>query len=259
MTESDCIKELQALTGNERIIFTKRGNESILLSLKYAKSIGKTKVFIQDQGGWITYLQYPKKAGLEMIKVKTDYGLVREIDIDDKSVVLINSMPGYAYPQEMEWIADKCNKVGALLINDVSGSIGRENAKVGDIIIGSFGKWKPVDLEHGGFIATDESIYNRILQPKDPPVDFSNLLKKLKILPKRLDLFSRTNKKIKKDLDSYDIIHKELDGINVIVKFPKNDIIDYCERNKYEYTVCPRYIRVNDDAISIEVKRLISW
>ena len=36
----------------------------------------------------------------------------------------------------------------------------------------------------------------------------------------------------------------------------KDKIIKYCKENNYEYTLCPRYIRVNENAVSIEVKRL---
>ena len=35
----------------------------------------------------------------------------------------------------------------------------------------------------------------------------------------------------------------------------KKELIAYCEKNGYEYTECPRYIRVLENAISIEVKR----
>ena len=36
----------------------------------------------------------------------------------------------------------------------------------------------------------------------------------------------------------------------------KQRIIDYCNENNLEFTECPRYIRINEPAISIEVKRL---
>ena len=35
-----------------------------------------------------------------------------------------------------------------------------------------------------------------------------------------------------------------------------DELIQYCKDNSYEYTECPRYIRVNCKAISIEVKRI---
>ena len=43
--------------------------------------------------------------------------------------------------------------------------------------------------------------------------------------------------------------------------FPKIEeemkkIINYCDNNKLPYTECPRYIRINQKAISIEIKKL---
>ena len=49
-------------------------------------------------------------------------------------------------------------------------------------------------------------------------------------------------------------------GINVIILFEnekeKKEIITYCEKNHLEYTLCPREIRVLDNAVSVEIKRL---
>ena len=71
-------------------------------------------------------------------------------------------------------------------------------------------------------------------------------------------IFAR--KKILEDLQSFEIIHKKNQGINVIIKFDddevKQRIIDYCKENNLEFTECPRYIRIKEPAISIEVKRL---
>jgi hypothetical protein len=36
----------------------------------------------------------------------------------------------------------------------------------------------------------------------------------------------------------------------------KNKIKTYCEKNKYEFVECPKMIKVNAEAISIEVKRI---
>jgi len=60
-------------------------------------------------------------------------------------------------------------------------------------------------------------------------------------------------------LKDFKIIHAEEEGFNVVVRF-KNDeekekILKYCEQKEYEYTICPRYIRVNENAVCIEVKR----
>ncbi|MBW2972916.1 DegT/DnrJ/EryC1/StrS family aminotransferase [Candidatus Woesearchaeota archaeon] len=253
-------EKLQELTGKKKIKLVESGDHAILSVLKFLKSIGKEKVLIQDQGGWLTYRDYPKKAGLEKVELKTDYGIIDISDLkekaDEKSVLLVNSLNGYFSEQPMEEITEICAEKKCLLVNDASGSIGTELAQIGDIIIGSFGKDKPVNLHYGGFIAFDE----------DYSFEGEFDSAKLAALDEELDkLFARQLRwngmhwKIKADLKDFDIIHKEKTGINVIVKFKdekeKEKIIKYCDENKLPYTICPRYIRVNCDAVSIEVKR----
>jgi hypothetical protein len=258
-------EKLKELTGNKYIQLTEKGNESVLIALTLAKDLDKEKVLIQDQGGWITYKQYPEKLGLEIIELKTNYGLIDLNDLEDKadenSVLLINSTPGYAAFEDMQKIADICKKKKCLLINDVSGSIGTEIAKIGDIVFGSFGRWKPINLEYGGFIATNnDGYYQEFEASYFDEHKYDDLLEKFKELPSRLKKFEEARKKILDELSSFKIIHKDKDGINVIVKFVDDEvkqiIIDYCKENKLEFTECPRYIRIKEPAISIEVKRL---
>ena len=64
---------LQGLLGKKKIFLTQSGDHSILYSLELAKKLGKEKVFIQDQGGWLTYRDYPKKLKMQKIELKTDY------------------------------------------------------------------------------------------------------------------------------------------------------------------------------------------
>src|SRR3989344_5450463 len=260
-----CIDILKRLTGKKHIYFTDRGNTSLLLALKLAKELGKKKIFTQDQGGWLTYEQYIKEQGFEMVSLESDYGLVKLADLEKKaaedSALLINSMPGYFCLQEnMAEIHKLFRKKKALLINDVSGSIGTDAAKHGDVIVGSFGRWKPVNAEYGGFIAADEHadfFSGNKVEVKD---FFKELYEKLSGLHKRLKEFEKNSGKIKHELRDYDIIHREKKGINVIVKMhgpeEEAEIIDYCKYRGYDTTLCPRYIRVLDDAISIEIKRL---
>ena len=102
----------------------------------------------------------------------------------------------------------------------------------------------------------DKSILDDAVFEKDK---IPKLMEKLKLLPERLEMLKKHTLKIKKDLGELDIIHPENNGINVIIKFKdkfeRERIINYCEKHDYEYTECPRYIRVNCNAISIEVKR----
>jgi hypothetical protein len=173
-------------------------------------------------------------------------------------------MPGYFCVQEnMKKIWDLCREKKCFLINDVSGSIGKQAAKYGDLIIGSFGRWKPINNEYGGFIGHDEKTYVGFFKEnieKVVDIDYKELVNKLENLDKRLKNLYKITKKIKEDLKEHDIIHKESKGINVVVRFssPSEELnlIGYCKLNNYEYTQCPRYIRVIEPAISIEVKRL---
>ena len=278
---------LKNLTNKKNILITKRGNQSIKDVVKLAKELGREKVLIQDQGGWITYKQFAHKQGLMCIDIKTDYGLTDLEDLekkaDGKSIFIINSLTGYYADEKMNKISKICQRKHCLLINDVSGSIGLKLAKYGDLILGSFNKWKPLNLFTGGFLAFNNQIpwkFEITDNIKKPVQKFFNLeeyfkeyeefpLKttklerlnqKIKDLNKRHKFFTKIHWKIKKDLKKHEILHKKHHGINVIIKYSdeeeKNAIIKYCEDNKFEYTECPRYIRVNEQAISIEVKRL---
>ncbi|MFH1849635.1 MAG: hypothetical protein ABH879_05600 [archaeon] len=249
--KDEVVGRLKELSGKSHVRVTERGNAAIVQALRYAN---RKLVYIQDQGGWITYRQYPKKLGYETIELRTDFGIVEDIAPEPDSALLINTLPGYFCEQPMDDIVRVCKDANCLIINDVSGSIGRGVARVGDLIVGSFGKWKPVNLEHGGFIASDNP-----LPGEDAQIDYPRLRELLKNLDARLKNLQKISDIIKKDLCIHRIIHAENNGINVIVQFgsdaEKNSIVSYCEKNKYEYTICPRYIRVNTDAVSIEVKR----
>ena len=267
MTLNYCIGRLRELTGKRNIFFTDRGNSSILLSLKIAKSLGKKRLFLQDQGGWITYGQYGRQLKYDISGLETDYGLILVKKLEGKlgpdSVLLMNSMPGYfALQGNMKIIANLCKKENSLLINDVSGSIGQDDSRYGDLIVGSFGEWKPLEVGRGGFIAYDNAEYFAFFKEnfKKAPGDiFSVLRTQLNSLPQKTKGLYERQKTIKVQLKEFDIIHRSKKGFNVIIKHnddgEKKKILDFCKLNGYEFTFCPRYIRVLEQAISIEVKR----
>ncbi len=257
---------LKILTDKKHVWFTSRCNESIKAAMKIVANIGRHIVLYQEEGGWLTYEKYIKQAGLEPIKMVTNDGLIyeRELEQYDYDIaLLLNSMPGYAANHDMNTVYSYCIKNDAFLVNDVSGSIGSKNAKIGDIIVGSFNKAKPIDLGRGGFIATNElHLFKQAkeLLGEEPDMDYETLSYKLKNLEKRRAFLIARARKIKKDLIAHKIVHPKHNGFNVIVRFDspkeKNEIIAYCKTNHLEYTQCPREIRILDDAISIEVKRL---
>jgi hypothetical protein len=163
--------------------------------------------------------------------------------------------------QPLDEILQTCKKNNILFFNDATGSIGHEQAKQGDVVFASFGEHKPINLGEGAFIATDNLEYYNFLKQNNSEVsiDFDALFLNLRHLDQRLQMLSQMTDKIKKDLKNYNIVHRESKGINVIVKYmnepEKQKIIKYCEKNNLEYRECPLNIRINEPAISIEVKR----
>lgn len=261
----EVLSKIKELTGQNYAQLTERGNKSIKIVFDLAQKLDKKKVLIPDQGGWITYKQYPPKFGLEIVEVKTDFGLLDMNDLvtkaDETSILVCCSMPGYIAVDNFQEIVKQCSSLGCLVVNDASGTLGTDYAKMGDIIIGSFGKWKPVNLEYGGFIATNNlEMYTEFDESYFDEHKYEDLMEKFNTLPAKLEVYGSTRKQIIEDLQSFDIIHKDKEGINVCIKYKddevKQRIIDYCKENKIEYTECPRYIRVNTDAISIEIKRI---
>jgi len=263
---------LKTLTKKQNIKLVSRGNKAILYALKIAKKLKKTKVIIQDQGGWLTYKQFPKKLNLKLEIIKTDYGLIKtkelEKNIDKNSVLLITSMAGYFAEQDMDTIYNICKKNNCLLINDITGTIGTKAGTIGDILVCSFGNYKPINLGKGGLIAANRNLLNLT---EIEEVEFGEELnKKILSLKKRLSMFERINKKIKTDLKKFKIIHRNKKGINIAVKYKnekeKNEIIKYCEKNNFKYKICRKvpdstknlfsFIKVNENAVSIEVQRL---
>jgi hypothetical protein len=260
---------LKILSGKTTVFFTHRCNESIRLAMLMAASMGKSHGLMQDEGGWLTYDKYITQAGLETIRMVTTDGLIHPkelIHYGSDEVLLINSLAGYIALQKMDIINDYSIQQDILIVNDVSGSIGLPASKFGDIVVGSFGPGKPVDLGRGGFIAFDDE-YLEIFENvsgddfSDYDMDFEELAKKLKGLEKRRAFLVDRCKKIKEDLKDRNIVHLEdQNALNVVIRFKDDDekqfLEKYCRDNDLEYTVCPREIRIDDDAISIEVKRL---
>ena len=75
------IELLKKYSRHKYIELTSRGNTAIFAALYCARKIkGLGKVLIPDQGGWLTYPKYPKMLQMEVVKLKTDKGI---IDIDD--------------------------------------------------------------------------------------------------------------------------------------------------------------------------------
>jgi dTDP-4-amino-4,6-dideoxygalactose transaminase len=266
-TETDALKIIAECTGKKNIKLTERGNFAIFSALYLAKKLNNTSiVLVPDQGGWISFETYPKMFGFFVEKVKTNHGLIDLTDLEEKMrrknvcAFIITSLAGYFAEQDVEKIQAICKEHQCILIEDATGIISKK--VYGDIVVGSFGHWKPVNLGYGGFIATDFALreIDEIFSLSKTNFDLKNLIKKLKNTGKRIEKLEKKCAEIKKDLKHFEILHRDKRGLNVVVKFynenEKKKITEYCNKKKLEYVVCPKNIRVLENAISIEVKRL---
>lgn len=270
--EQEITRILRKLTGHDCIKLSKRGNHSILAALRVAKAINPGKKFISvADGGWITYLQYPKRLKMGLELVKTEHA---KVDINDLkarlsgrgcSAFIYQNPGGYFAEQPIGEIFSVCKANGCLVIMDVTGSIGTElcNGRYADFLLASFGKGKAVNAGFGGFLSSRESAFDISGHLSDSGLTYEQLgiiKNRLEELPARQAKLLNECRKIKKDLNRLEILHANSNGMVVVVKInipaEKKEVIDYCAKNSYEYTICPRYIRVNECAICIEVKRV---
>ncbi len=280
-THDDIIRFIQKHTDHKYIYLTDSGNLAIYASIFYLKKAGYQQLIIPDQGGWLTHRQYPKKFKLILVDMKTDYGLIMLDELEKqcatakklniKTAFLMTSFAGYHAEQPLKEISDICKKYNVLLIEDTNAfsdsclhnnKYGLCNGKLADIIVCSFGEWKVVNNFHGGFISSNvKEVIDSLteieekIKPKD--LDEKKLLGNLEKAPARLKFLLDKCSQVKKDLiaKGINVFHKDSRGIGVIAEH-KQEVIDYCKNNNLEYTECPRYIRVNEKAISIELKRL---
>ncbi len=269
------INLLRKYTGHSNIELTSRGNTAIFAALFAARKLRpfRKSIIIPDQGGWLSFRKYSKMLELKAVELKTGDGVIDTSELksalekNDVNSIIYTNPAGYFAEQPVKEIYDICQNRCTVVL-DVSGCIGDMSmcdGKYADIMVGSFGKWKPVNLGYGGFVSIrEERAYNRaeeIFKTTAFDDDYLEpLYNKLVKAPKRLEHLYRISRKIKTELIKSRIPHRGSRGINVIVLYDTDDekegIIDYCRKNNYEYTICPRYIRLMRKAVSIEVKRL---
>jgi hypothetical protein len=238
---------LKQLTRKKYIYIVERGNAAIdIISKRY------NTILIPEEGGWIHYKKISKET------VKCNEAVIDLEDLKTKQVdaFLYHQPGGYFAEQPTFEIHKICKEKNIVVIQDIAGSIGTDLVGNADIIIGSFGKWKLVDAGKGGFIATDEELDVKEFTDEET---LKIIEKKLLELPGRIKYLNEIKTKVIKDLKDYGIVKSHDQGIVIIIKYKdeqeKSDIETYCQKNDLEWTECPRYIRINEQAISIEIKR----
>ena len=268
MIKQQVIKQIKELTNCKHVEVVLRGNSAIDSVLGIIPK-GK-KLLIPEEGGWIHYKKGPENLGIQFEVVACNEAKIDLEDLKQKVssgefyAFLYDNPGGYFAEEPTEEIYRICKENGCLVFLDISGSIGTKYAdtKNADLVIGSFGRWKPINAEVGGFVASNNKELWGQLEFEELKDECSLKLIEEKIngMQERLKFLLDKRKKVINDLKDFDIVHSNDYGLVVIVKFSTEEemkkIINYCDNNKLPYTECPRYIRLNQKAISIEIKKL---
>ena len=263
----EIIEELRRLTQHEYVDLTLSGDAAIEAALLLC-SPGQ-RLLIPEEGGWLSYEKLSKKRSLACVKVKCDQAKINLVDlranISGSAAFLYQNPGGYFARQFMKEIYELCHAARCLVIMDVSGALGTElcDGRYADVMVGSFGKWKLVEAQGGGFISSSNIDYQctvtkNMATPAEEQLPI--IRNALGQLSQRIEFLLEKREKILLDLKSYDIMHKNDLGFVVVVKYHSEEerekIVTYCQEEKLPFTECPRYIRLMERAISIEVKKL---
>ena len=256
--EQRVLQKLKNFTRHREVKIVSSGNLALFITLY---SIKRKVILIPDQGGWISYKTYPIILNRKIREVKTNYGII-DLDslkktIEISSLHILPSFAGYFAEQPLKEISKICRENDCLLLEDASSSVSDEvlcNGNYSDVIIGSFGKYKPVNLGYSGFISSNQVLKDDIFSLSRIPENIYSELNPL-LTNNRLSYLLNLSKKVKQDLRNFEVLHKDRRGLNVVVKSHPS-VIEYCNENHYPYLKCPNYSRVNEKAISIELKKL---
>ena len=267
--KEEIAKQLQKSTGQNHVRLTSSGNMAIFVALATAKSIGKKTVLIPADGGWISYKTYPEMLGMKIKEIKTELGLLDHADLSKKansqSCLLYNSLAAYVIEQNVFEIEKICVKNECLTINDCTGLIGTDLC-IGNMLVASFGEGKIVNSGYGGMISFSskesfELAKTALSLDALHDSELPQILKAINDIDTRRDFLTKIRDSIRTDLSEFRIIHKESNhAINVIILYRTDaelkKITDYCESHNYQFVLCPKYIKLDVQGVSIEVKKI---
>ena len=263
------------------------GNSAILSAMNSIDGA----ILIPDQGAWNGFKQIVNFLNKNLITVKTNQGLVdldylnesiisssenSIIDLDDennKSALFLTSFAAYTAEQDIKEISDIIHKNNMVLVEDASGAIGDwenklANGTYSDIIIGSTGSPKIVNVEDGGFITTnDNSLFDKsrllLKTNKASNITACGIYNELDFaqenLEKTIDSCLYLKEKIENET-GFEVFHKDKRGINVIIKTDDPKSLSYKLRQEFVLdshgmiTKCPNYNRLKEKAVALEIK-----
>lgn len=256
-------------TGHKYSKITNSGNSAILAVMSNFKG----RILVPDQGGWSGFIKAAKFLGLEISYLKTDCGLidpeVLKATLEKKyfNALFLTSFAGYTAEQPVKEIYKNCSKEEVILVEDASGAIGDDigilaNGKHSHVIVASTGTPKIVNVGNGGFISTDnvKMLETPMNFSKADPITCAGIVEEIKNASSVLSKTTQSCSYLKNEIDN--IFHENKRGVNVILK--SDDPNHLAKKLRSNLNVhnggmvskCPRYDRVMENAVALELKNL---
>jgi hypothetical protein len=262
-------KDICNLTHHKYSKILNSGNSAIFTVMSNFQG----KIMVPDQGGWSGTIKIAEYLGLEIIYLPTDEGLINPNLLDDilikktPKALFLTSFAGYTAEQPLKETYNVCDEEGVVLVEDASGALGDEtsrlaNGKHSHIILASTGSPKIVNVGNGGFISTDleEVLETPLKFLQADHVTCAGISQEIKNAPSLLSKTISSCSYLKEKLE--DVFHEDRRGVNVICKAdnPKKLATELRAalkvRNGGMISKCPRYDRILEDAVALEIKNL---
>ncbi|MCQ2737466.1 MAG: DegT/DnrJ/EryC1/StrS family aminotransferase [archaeon] len=273
-------EKLCNLTNHTECKLVNSGNAAILTAMNSIEGA----ILIPDQGAWNGFKQIANFLNKEIITIKTNQGLIeinhledainntinnKELLSNNQNALFLTSFAGYTAEQNIKEISKFCHENNILLVEDASGAISDSSKKLAngnysDIIIGSTGSPKIVNVGYGGFITTNNTnVFDKskliLKTSKINNIIATGISTELDFAKENLNKTLKACDYLKNNLNN--VIHQDKRGINVILS-SEDKSLSFNLRNKFKLdnhgmiTKCPNYNRLKEKGVAIEIKNL---
>ena len=262
-------KDVCNLTNHKYSKIMNSGNSAIFTVMNNFQE----KIMVPDQGGWSGFIKIAEFLGLELIYLPTDHGLIdpkQLIDVfikEKPEAFFLTSFAGYTAEQPIKEIYEVCDEEGVVMVEDASGALGDEtgmlaNGKHSHIIVASTGTPKIVNVGNGGFISTNlkEVLETPLKFLQADHVTCAGISQEIKHATPTLSKTISSSLYLKDELEN--VFHEDKRGVNVICKADNPNKLAKELRtvikvhNGGMISKCPRYDRILEDAVALEIKNL---
>jgi hypothetical protein len=269
----DGVKDsIRNLTGHEQVRVVNSGNAAILSVMSTLKGA----VVFPDQGGWSGFAKMASLMHLETREIDTELGvidpeiLVEFLDNNPVEALFLTSFAAYTAEQPLKDIYRICDDKDVLLVEDASGALGDPTKKLAQgkqahVILASTGSPKMVNAGSGGFFSTnredvtgDSKEITRALRAS--PLTCAAMDVEVQSASKKFSKTVQACNFLKNEFET--VFHRDKRGVNVCLPIADPRKFAHHFRKHIEVvgggmiTICPRYERLTESAICLEIKNL---